>query len=176
MIKTVRFSTVFAALVWCSVGVSGPARAADEYGIANEKVVQFEVKVVDIACQLTGNCPANCGGGKRQLGLVTPDGKLRLPVKGQTLFANAIPDLLPYCGKSVMVDGLLIENPVMTIVHVQNLRETADQKWTPTEAFEADWTKKNGKAEEWQRADPLVKAVIAADGVYGIRGLEPPKK
>ena len=156
-----------------------PANAADEFGIANEKVVQIEVTVVDIACTLTGNCPANCGAGKRQLGLMTEDGKLRLPVKGQTLFANAIPDLLPYCGKKVWIDGLLIENPVMTIVHVQGMRENADQKWKQTEAFEAEWTAKNGKAEEWQRADPLVKEVIAANGVFGIKGLAPlpaPKK
>lgn len=170
--KIVSSLLVVAALI---VGGVSSARAADEFGIANEKVVQIEVTVVDILCTLKGSCPANCGDGKRQLGLVTADGKLRLPVKGQTLFANAIPDLLPYCGKKVWVDGLLIENPVMTIVHVQNLRESADQKWKPTEAFEAEWTKKNGKAEEWQRADSLVKDVIAADGVFGIKGLEPKK-
>ena len=170
--NSIAVAAVFAAAV---AGIAGKAFAADEYGIANEKAVQVEVTVVDIACTLTGNCPANCGGGKRQLGLVWPDGKLRLPVKGQTLFANAIPDLLPYCGKKVWIDGLLIENPAMTIVHVQNMRESADQKWKPTEAFEAEWTKKNGKAEEWQRADPLVKEVIAANGVFGIKGLEPKK-
>lgn len=152
-----------------------PVSAADEMGIANERVVQLDVTVVDIVCTLTGNCPANCGGGTRQLGLVTADGKLRLPVKGQTLFANAIPDLLPYCGKPVQVDGLLIENPVMTIVHVQALRANAEQKWQQTEAFETQWIAKHGPAPEWQRADPFVKDVIAADGVYGIKGLEPKK-
>jgi hypothetical protein len=171
-IKTMAFATAFASSL---LGFYAPALAADEYGIANEKVVQIDVTVVDIVCTLTGNCPANCGGGKRQLGLMTTDSKLRLPVKGQTLFANAIPDLLPYCGKSVQIDGLLIENPAMTIVHVQNMRESADQKWKPTEAFEAQWIAKNGKAEEWQRADPLVKDVIAANGVFGIKGLEPKK-
>lgn len=153
---------------------TGAIQAADGYGIANEKIVQFEATVVDIACTLTKTCPANCGGGKHQLGLLTADGKLRLPVKGQTLFANAIPDLLPFCGKTVEVDGLLIENPVMTIVHVQNLRANSTEKWHPAEAFEAEWTAKNGKAEEWQRADSFVKEVIAADGVLGIKGLVPP--
>ena len=172
-----KINCTFAATLVAAVTATIPfAYAADEYGIANEKAVQMEVTVVDIACTLTGNCPANCGGGKRQLGLVTADGKLRLPVKGQTLFANAIPDLLPYCGKKVQVDGLLIENPVMTIVHVQALRENTDQKWKQTEEFEAQWTATNGKAEEWQRADPLVKEVIAANGVFGIKGLEPKKK
>ena len=168
-IKALIAVSAFAAL-WAP-----GARAADEFGIANEKVVQMEVTVVDILCTLKGSCPANCGDGKRQLGLLTADGKLRLPVKGGTLFANAIPDLLPYCGKKVQVDGLLIENPAMTIVHVQNLRENDSQKWKPTEAFEAQWFAKNGKVEEWQRADPLVKEVISANGVFGIKGLEPKK-
>ena len=163
------------AICLATLAATGAARAADEFGIANEKVVQIEVTVVDIACALTGKCPANCGDGKRQLGLLDADGKLRLPVKGQTLFANAIPDLLPYCGKKVWVDGLLIENPVMTIVHVQALRESPDQKWKQTEAFEAQWLARNGKADEWQRNDALVKEVIAADGVFGIKGLEPKK-
>jgi hypothetical protein len=166
---------IFAALAALLSFSAPPAFAADEFGIAGEKVIQIEITVVDIACTLTGNCPANCGGGKRQLGLLTAEGKLRLPVKGGTLFANAIPDLLPYCGKKVWVDGLLIENPAMTIVYVQNLRESPDQKWKSAEAFEAEWTAKNGKAEEWQRADPLVKEVLAANGVFGIKGLEPKK-
>ena len=41
-------------------------------------------------------------------------------------------------------------------------------------AFEQDWQSANGKAEEWYREDKLVKDVIGADGVYGIKGLNPP--
>jgi hypothetical protein len=156
------------------LSTSNGTRAADAYGIAHEKTVEFAGTVVDIACTLTGDCPANCGGGKRQLGFVTADGKLRAAVKSATNFAGAVQDLLPYCGKQVLVDGLLVENPALTLLHVQNLRETIDQKWQPTEAFEKQWVAKNGPADDWFRADTTIKAAIDADGVYGIKGLQPP--
>ena len=53
--------------------IAGAASAADEWGIEFEEKVRFEAKVVDILCELSGNCPANCGGGKRQLGLLKDD-------------------------------------------------------------------------------------------------------
>ena len=69
-----------ALLTLCLLGFAfGPARAAEEWGLPDEKVVRFEAKVVDAMCELTGDCPAQCGGGKRQLGLVTDSGALILP-------------------------------------------------------------------------------------------------
>jgi hypothetical protein len=158
-----------------TIGIPAAARAADGWGIDKEKVVQLEVTVVDIACALGKECPQQCGGGKRQLGVLTAEGKLYPAVKGGTLFAGAVADLLPFCGRKVQVDGLLIENTAMQLFFVQSLRETADQKWQPAEAFEKQWTAANGKAEEWFRADPVVKRTIAEDGVFGIKGLEPKK-
>ena len=154
---------------------SAPALAADPWGIENEKVVSFPGKVVDLLCTLKYDCPPDCGGGKRQLGVLTEDGKLRAAVKSSAIFAGATVDLLPYCGKTVMVDGLLIENPAINLLMVQNLRTSGSEAWKPAEAFITKWEARNGKAEEWFRADPDVKAVIARDGVYGIRGLEPKK-
>lgn len=164
----IRYFPIVPALLFAA-----PAMAADSWGLANESVVEIEAKVVDVACTLNGDCPENCGGGKRQLGLLTPDGKLRLAAKGSTNFAGAVVDLLPYCGKSVFADGLLIENPALTIFMVQNLRTSKDDKLKPATAFQTEWTKANGKADEWYRADPHVKKIIEADGVYGIKGLEP---
>lgn len=161
------------ALVGLIGTVAPAAYAADGWGIENEKIVEIEAKVVDVACELTKNCPAECGGGKRQLGLLTGDGKLRIAAKGATNFAGAAVDLLPHCGKTVFADGLLIENPAMTIFMVQNLRLSKDEKLQPATAFDTQWSKANGKAEEWFRADPAVKKIIAADGVFGIKGLVP---
>jgi hypothetical protein len=155
---------------------ASPLRAAEAWGIEHEKVVELTGRVVDIACTLKGNCPPNCGDGKRQLGLVTSDGKLRAVVKGPVDFAGPVHDLVAYCGKSVQVDGLLVENPAITIVQIQNIRERPDQPFAKADAFAKDWEKANGKAEEWFRADPLVKQVIGEDGVYGIKGLTPPPK
>lgn len=152
------------------------AQAAEAWGIEHEKLVEFSARVVDIACTLKSDCPPDCGGGKRVLGLMTEDGKLRAVAKASTDFAGAVRDLLPYCGKTLMVDGLLIENPAITFVMVQRLRENASQEWRKADAFQRDWEAINGKSDEWYRKDPLANRVIAEDGVYGIKGLEPPKQ
>lgn len=161
--------TIAALAAFCA-----PARAADGWGIDHEKVVVLDGRVVDLACALKGDCPPDCGAGKRQLGLLTPDGKLRAVVKGPVEFAGPALDLLALCGKNVQLDGLLIENPAIHIVMLQNIREKPEQPWARATAFETDWQARNGKAEEWFREDKLVKRVIGEDGVYGIKGLTPP--
>ncbi len=155
--------------------VASSAMAADSFGLENEQVVEIEGRVVDIACALKGDCPRDCGGGKRLLGLLTADGKLRMATKGATDFAAPTLDLLPYCGKTIQADALLIDKPAMTVVMVQNIREMASQPWVPTTKFEADAESRNGKAEFWMRNDPTVKRIIDKDGVLGVPGLAPPK-
>ena len=149
------------------------ARAGEGVGAANETVVSFEAKVVDLACQLGATCPSDCGGGKRQLGLLTKDGKLRAAVKSATIFAGPVDDLLPFCGKSVTVDGVLVENPKLTLYFVQGIREGSSGDFAATDAFEKRWVAANGPSEEWFRNDPKVKEIIAKDGVLGIKGLVP---
>ena len=150
-------------------------QAADSWGLQHETITEIEARVVDIACVLKQDCPPNCGAGKRQLGLLTADGKLRIAAKGATNFAGAVRDLLPHCGKIVFADGLLIAAPELTIFMVQNLRLSKEEKLAPATAFETEWTTKNGKAEEWYRADPRVKSFIEQDGVLGVKGLVPGK-
>ncbi len=151
----------------------GAAFAAQTWGIPHEKPVVLRGEVVDLLCELAGECTPDCGGGRRQLGLVTAEGRLYPAVKGEVFFAGATLDLLPYCGREVMVDGLVIENPAMTLLFVQKLRGSSREKWKPARAFIEDWRRRNGPAREWWRADPLVREVIARDGVFGIPGLEP---
>lgn len=164
------------ALLTSPVLVAGRAQAAEPEGLEHERVATFTAKVVDLACELGGSCPANCGGGKRLLGLVDSAGVLRNLTKGPADFAGAVPDLLPFCGKMVEVDGLIVDNPKMKLFKLQRLRASSADAWTDARAFEADWRKRNGDAPEWMRADPAVKAIIAADGVYGIPGLVPKPK
>ncbi len=151
----------------------GFAAAAQKWGIAHEKAVNLRGQVVDLLCELTGDCTPDCGAGRRQLGLLTSEGTLYPAVKSNVFFAGATLDLLPYCGREVTVDGLLIENPAMTLLFVQNLRGSGREEWKPARAFIEDWERRNGPAREWWREDPKVKAVIARDGVFGIPGLEP---
>ena len=152
------------------------AQAAEAWGIEGEKLIEFSARVVDIACTLKNDCPPDCGGGKRLLGLLTDDGKLRAAVKASVDFGGAVRDLLPYCGKTIQVDGLLIENPAITMVMVQRMRENSSQEWRKTQTFQTDWEARNGKSDEWYRNDPLANKIIAEDGVYGVKGLEPPKQ
>lgn len=150
-----------------------PSRAAELWGLENEKIATFPAKVVDLLCEVGGPpCPPDCGGGRRQLGLLDAEGKLRAAVKGAFEFAGPSADLLPYCGKTIQVDGLLVENPRMTMMFVQAIRETDSQPWQPTEGFRKAWEAKNGDPQDWVRKDPQVKAIIAADGVFGIPGLK----
>lgn len=160
-------------VVVAAMSSASVANAADGWGIENEQIVEIEATVVDIACSLTKDCPPNCGDGKRQLGLLTADGKLRVATKGASIFAGAAIELVPYCGKTVFADGLLIENPAMTIFMVQNLRVSKSDKLQPATAFDTEWAKANGKADEWYRSDPAVQKIIEADGVFGIKGLAP---
>ena len=154
-----------------------PAQAAKEWGIDGEEVAQFEAKAVDVLCELTGDCPPNCGDGKRQMGLLTDDGKLRLAIKSNTSFAGAVLDLLPWCGKRVEVDGLLIKADPMTFYMVQRLRAPGAEKWSNARAFSKAWAKANNRknASRWFRKDPTVKALIEEFGPVGIPGAKIPK-
>jgi len=149
------------------------AHAAEPMGLADEKPLEVKGKVVDLLCELTGDCPQGCGQGRRQLGILTADGRLVAAAKGAVFFAGAVPDLLPLCGREVHADGLLVENPAMTLYLVQYLKPSPEAGFVPADAFLAAWKAQNGEAEEWWRADPTVKAVIGQTGVLGVPGLKP---
>jgi len=154
-----------------------PVGAAEEWGIEFEKKARYEAKVVDVLCEVTGNCAANCGGGKRQLGLLKDDGTLLLVVKNNDPFAGAVNDLIRHCGKRVVADGLHIKNPKMHLFQLQFSRLAPDGKWSGAKQFSKDWATANNKknAKGWFRQDKRIKAILAKDGVLGIPGLKPPK-
>ena len=83
---------------------------AKEIGLVGEQKAMFSGKVVDILCELSGDCPANCGDGKRQLGIVRQADNVLVVVSknSQFEFNGAVDDLLPYCNKAIDADGLLI--------------------------------------------------------------------
>lgn len=167
---------VFAATSFATLFALGlasmPARAADGMGTPYEKPLETSGTIVDLVCELTGACPADCGAGKRQLGVRLPDGSLLPIAKGITIFANAIDSILPYCGKTLILDGLLIDNPQMRIYQAQRIRENAGDKWRMTDDFDTLFQAKNGRTDEWFRQDRRVAAEIANSGVLGVKGLE----
>ncbi len=153
---------------------AGAAKAAEEWGIEGEKKARFEAKVVDVLCEITGDCPNNCGDGKRQLGLLKDDGKLILAVKNVDIFAGATNDLIGFCGKKIIADGLLINNPKMPLFALQFRRLAPDGKWSRANQFGKDWSKANGgkAAGQWFKNDKTIKKIITDQGVFGIPGLK----
>ena len=152
---------------------------AESWNLYAEQPARFEAKVVDILCEITGDCPTDCGAGKRQLGLLrSADNMLIYPNKnGQPVFSGAANELRPYCGMQVEVDGLMLSDPDIganNIYQLQKIRTVGATDWVKANQWTKDWQAANpgntGK-EPWFRRDPRVNARIAATGYLGL-GLE----
>ncbi len=169
------------AVVAAGLLTASTARAAESWGLPGEEIVRFEAKVVDLLCELTGDCPARCGAGKRQLGLLKDDATLVLPLKNQTFFSGAADELIDFCAKRVVADGLMVTNRGYTIFALQFVKAVPDGKWRRADRFLPKWAKRNGldptdkKVKRWFENDPQVKALIARDGKLGL-GLEADRK
>jgi len=164
-----------------ALAATSTAQAAESWGLPNEEEARFEATVVDMLCELTGDCPAECGAGKRQLGLLMDGGKLILPLKNQVAFAGAVDELVDFCGKRVVADGLFSTNRGHKIFALQFVREAPDGKWQRANRFQSRWAAANGvdakskAAQQWFRNDPRVKKLIKEQGKLGI-GPEADKK
>lgn len=149
---------------------------ARPWNLYAEHPARFEARVVDILCELSGDCPADCGGGERQLGLLrAADGHLVFPNKnGQPAFTGAAVELQPFCGMDVEVDGLLLDDPDLgarNIYLVQQIREVGAGEWTKADRWTEVWAENHPDAEgegPWFRRDPRVQAVIAEQGYLGL--------
>ena len=146
---------------------------AESWGLQNEKAAVLTGKVVDIACEISGDCAPECGGGARQLGLLTDAGKLVLVSKtGQPAFNGAVADLLPWCQKAVDLDGLFVGDGKATVFQVQFIRAKGPQDWAKADLWTRKWKEKNpqakGAPEEWYYEDPRVKKQIDANGHLGL--------
>jgi len=168
----------FAAALALAVGAL-PAKAeesqARSWNLNNQEMARFEARVVDILCELSGDCPAECGGGERQLGLVDGDGRLVIAAKnGQPIFTGAAEDLLPYCGKQVEVDGLFtgIDDSPVRIYQIQLIREVGTGEFAKTNRWTKVWNADNPDLKEikgpWFRKEPRINALIARDGYLGL--------
>ena len=177
-----KMKSIFTALLAAACVLASPAaRAAEEWGLPNEEKARFEAKVVDMLCELTGHCVPDCGGGKRQLGLLTDNDVLILPLKNVVPFAGAAAELGDFCGKRVIVDGLFSTNRGYKVFVLQFVREAPSGKWRRANRFTPKWAKRNGfapngkQAKRWFANDPGVEAEIARDGKLGL-GLEADRK
>ncbi|MEL6735117.1 MAG: hypothetical protein AAFO98_04445 [Pseudomonadota bacterium] len=194
----ITLATTVAAAMLFSVAIAlpvTPASAAEEgtfaegsqareWGLAGEEKATFTGKVVDITCELAGDCADNCGNGNRNLGIVREaDNVLVLVMKNsQAAFNGAVEDLLPYCNKRVDVDGVLVgadEFVSAKFYMVQSIREVGAPEWSKANLWTKRWAEKNPNATTpsgstkgpWFRRDPRVLKQLAKDGHFGL-GLE----
>ncbi len=175
MIKLADWIAAGAVGIVALSGLAMAVDAAEEWGIEHEVATRMTGTVVDLLCEVTGDCTDNCGNGKRQLGLLLDDGRLVPVVKNFDIFAGATADLVPFCGKEIVADGLMINDPVMPMFALQFKRLAPDGKWSRANFFTKEWSKANeGKeGKQWFRHDARVAEVLERDGVFGIPGLEP---
>ncbi len=149
---------------------------AKSWNLYGEYPAFFAARVVDVLCEIADDCPADCGGGSRQLGLIREaDGVLVLPNKNaQPAFNGATAELQPFCGMDVEVDGLLLDDPDLgatNIYLVQKIRAKGDTEWTAATRWTDVWAERNpGTAGEgpWFRRDPRIAAEIAEEGYFGL--------
>lgn len=148
---------------------------AKSWNLYAEVPATFEATVVDLLCNLTGSCPVDCGGGARQLGLLrSADDVMVLPLKNnQPAFTGAATDLAPYCGQTIQVDGLMIEDEDLdarNLYLVQRIK-TKDGDWVKASQATKVWAKRFPEAKgkgPWFRRDPRIKEVIGREGYLGL--------
>lgn len=159
-----------------------PASAEDEckvkgWGLSGETPACFSARVVDILCEIIGDCPDKCGDGKRQLGLVrADDGKLIYPQKNiQAAFNGAVVDLLPHCGNTIEVRGSMVGDEetlkgAAQLFHLHQLKPEGGE-WKKANDWVKAWNKANPEAKgkgPWFRRSPRIKADIEENGYLGL--------
>lgn len=173
---------ILIAALAASPAVAGDFSAgsqAKSWGLLGEELARFEGRVTDALCQITGDCPADCGAGKRQMGVLrAADGVFLLATKNtQPAFTGATVDLAPYCGREVEVDGLLVGDPDVTpgltakMLQVQTVRVLGEETLHKTDRWTGDWSARHPDAAgegPWFRRDPGVAAQIEAHGRLGL--------
>jgi len=171
-LAAVGFSAAFANAEDFSAGSN-----AKEFGLQEEMKATFSGKVVDIACELTGNCADNCGDGNRNMGIIRDaDDKLILVLKNaQFAFNGPVYDLVKYCNKQVDVDGLLIADPEdygAQFYMLQFIKDKGAADWNKANQWNAGWVARNPEVAEgkgpWFRRDPRVMKQIEAEGYFGL--------
>ena len=146
---------------------------ANSWNLTEEQASTFEAKVIDPLCDMSGDCPQNCGDGTRQLALKKSDGEIVLVLKnGQPQFNGAVPDLLAFCGQDVEVDGLFTGFGGTRVYQVQLIRTAGTDVWQKANTWLDAWKAAHPEQAEgegpWFRRDPAVLERIEKDGYLGL--------
>jgi hypothetical protein len=159
--------------VLLGVGIERP-HAAETLGLAGEQAATTRGVVVDVACEIAGACPAECGRGAHPIGIRTEDGRLLLAAKSLPAFMGAGPDLLPWCGRPITVDGITVSNFGTTLFLLQRYRTSDDGAFRDADQALLDWAsahqaaRDSEDAQNWMRHDEVVKTHIDKKGKTGV--------
>lgn len=150
---------------------------AKPWGTLGEEKALFSGTVVDILCDLTGDCPTDCGAGSRQLGILRDaDDTLVLVAKNsQGLFTGGAIELYPYCGQSVEVDGTLVGDPDLTptkVYQIQRIRPADSEDWVKADQWTKAWDAEHPEEAQikgrWYRKDPRIIEQLETKGYLGL--------
>lgn len=90
------------------------------------------------------------------------------------IFAGAAGELVEFCGKRVVADGLFANNRGHKIFALQFLRAAPDGEWRRADRWLGQWARAQGvdpdseTASQWFRNDPDIKRIIAEQGPTGL--------
>lgn len=180
MLKPI-FAVLGAVLLALPAAAEGEFSAGSQVegwtNLQGREPARFTARVTDIVCALTGDCPADCGNGARLMGLIREaDEALVLVSKNrEAAFNGGGEDLVPYCGQTVEVDGLLVGDPAVAptkVYQVFLIRPEGAEEWVKANRWTRIWREKHPEAASkdgpWFRNDPAIAARIAEDGYLGL--------
>ena len=167
-----NFAAVALLVLGATLAAPTGAFATNSWNLPGEESARFDAKAIDVMCVLTGDCPADCGAGKRVMGLFCDSGELVLEIKNAGPFTGTAHDLVPFCGQTVTADGLFTINYGVKTFALQFVKPK-DADWRGANGFVKDWANdraldpKDDKVKLWFRNDEQVKALIDARGKLG---------
>jgi len=172
-----RFSNLVLATLLCigllQAGCASTPGNIAVWPITGAEKNQFSGEVVDVQCELSGNCDTECGQGKRQLAVKSQDQNLGtvLVAKNLNNYSGGVDELWQFCGQQVDVNGLFTDHKGIRFFQVQNIRVPGGQWQKATKYLDA-WAQRSGKsvqqAKNWQEHDERVKKIIERDGRLGL--------
>jgi len=155
------------------LGCATPVGEIESWPITAAEKSQFSGKVVDVLCELGGNCTEDCGQGNRQLAVKSSDENVGtvLVAKNLTNYSGAADELWQFCGQQIDMNGLFTEHKGVRFFQVQNVRPTGGE-WQKATRYHNAWAERSGKslqqAKNWQYEDERVKEIIKRDGRLGL--------
>lgn len=157
---------ILAGLTACAT----PAGKVERWGISGVEVAEISGEVVDVLCEVSGNCVEQCGSGTRQIGIKTQQGMV-LVAKDLNRYSGGAEELWPFCSQQLVVNGQFTETGPTRFFQVQNVR-MPDGGWMSTSRFLEVWAEKNGKpvnaANKWYLEDQRVETILKRDGLLGL--------